>query len=73
MSMMLERQPEKSPTKGPSVSIRFRTRKELEIIRRAAKALNVSINTLASDATVKAAEAVLDQVRAKKEAEHVSA
>ena len=71
--MSMEKQPEKSPTKGPSVSVRFRTRKELETIRRAAKALNISINTLASDATVKSAEAILGKIRAEKEAEQRSA
>ena len=65
---MLERRPAKSPTKGPQVTVRLRNRKELEMVRRAAKALNISINTLFNDAGVRSAEAILEKVRSEREA-----
>ena len=66
--VMLEKAPQSSPSNGPQITVRLRTRKELETIRRAAKALNVSANTLMSDASVRCAEEILDRVRAEKDA-----
>jgi hypothetical protein len=56
--------PKKASKNGStSISIRFRTKKDVATIRRASKALGVSLNTFVMDEAVKAAQGLLLQIK----------
>ncbi len=53
--------------------IRFRSRKELETIARAAKAQNISFNTFVIETVSRAADGVLEQLRGTTEGSDLKA
>jgi len=66
-------QPKRAPKKAPQVTVRVRTKREYELIRRAARICNVSVNTFAVNALVEAAESACRVKAANPEFETIPA
>lgn len=55
--------PKNAPADGPMIGIRFRTRKEVDLMKRAAKEQGLSFNTFVIESAARSAAGVLEANR----------
>lgn len=55
----MEVRAKKAPMKGPQVTVRLRTKKELDLVKRGARLCNMSVNTFAAEAMANAAQSAI--------------
>jgi hypothetical protein len=59
--------PKAAPKDGPTINIRFRTKKEVEFMKRAAKEQGLSFNTFVVESAARSAEGILAANRGNRE------